>query len=46
MGSIQDGGWAAGTFCASGQKAGPSATASVGSLLPLHAQVRAQSGVC
>lgn len=44
-GFTQDSGWAAGTFCASGQKVGPSATASVGSLLPLHAQVRAPSRV-
>lgn len=45
MGFIQDCGSAAGTFCASGQKVALSATASVGSLLLLHAQVGAQYGV-
>lgn len=45
MGFIQDCGSAAGTFCTSGQKVALSATASVGSLLLLHAQVGAQYGV-
>lgn len=45
MGFIQEHGSAVGTFCASGQKVAPSATASVGSLLLLHAQVGAQQRV-
>lgn len=36
---IRECGSAAGTFCVSGQNVVPSATASVGSLLQLHAQV-------
>lgn len=42
VGFIQDCGSAAGTFCASGQKVALSATASVGFLLLLRAQVWAQ----
>lgn len=44
MGSIQESGSAVGIFYVSGQKVAPSATASVGSLLPLPAQVGAQFG--
>lgn len=44
MGSIQERGSAVGISYVSGQKVAPSSTASVGSLLLLHAQVGAQFG--
>lgn len=44
MGSIQERGSAVEISYVSGQKVAPSSTASVGSLLLLHAQVGAQFG--